>query len=366
MSLATKHEKASKKKEKKSSLKTEAVKILKKSKSAQKADEPPAAAPPLPPPAVEPPAVYQVPSGKFRIISEFAGPMLFGRQGAAMGAGEDQLRLLLETDQGNSMERVAWIDKAWVMSIDESIKPAWLFPQLSLSRQATQHISLQSGTCHVDVDEMDLLWDDVELVPKEMGADGLDGQHIVFGWLVLCYMASDEIEGISMLNPAMVCPLAADYPADNEFVSHKLLCKLIKKRMAGKDKIFLCPLAVAGHWSLLVVDKPMGEVRFCDSLCGSDGRKQIGTDEEVSNLPEKILSMAERLLGIMQSLDCISEGMLHPPALHRENHKSRQHRGSNLCGQYLLAYAEQEVGQGITWAPQVSSVLSTLTPKACT
>ena len=152
------------------------------------------------------------------------------------------------------MERVAWIDKAWVMSIDESIKPAWLFPQLSLSRQATQHISLQSGTCHVDVDEMDLLWDDVELVPKEMGADGLDDQHIVFGWLVLCYMASDEIEGISMLNPAMVCPLAADYPADNEFVSHKLLCKLLKKRMAGKDKIFLCPLAVAGHWSLLVVD----------------------------------------------------------------------------------------------------------------
>lgn len=127
-------------------------------------------------------------------------------------------------------------------------------------------------------------------------------------------MASDEIEGISMLNPALVCPLAADNPADNEFVSHKLLCKLLKKRMAGKDKIVLCPLAAAGHWSLLVVGKPMGEVRYCDSLCGSDDRKQIDTDEEVSNLPEKILSMAERLLGSMQSLDCISEGMLHPPS----------------------------------------------------
>ena len=353
MSLAAKHEKATKKKDKKNAIKNEAVKLLKKGKSAQKVDEPPAGAPPLPPPALPPPAdepaaAYEVPSGKFRIISEFAGPMLFGRQGPAMGAGETQIQLHLESDPRNSFERVAWVDRAWVMSIDESIKPSWVFPQLSLGRQAKQHILLQSGTCHVDVDEMDLPWDEVELVPKDMGADGLDGQHIIYGGLVLCYMALgkklDEIQGISMLSPALVCSLAADNPADNEFVSHELLCKCLKKRMAGKDDTFLCPLASGGHWSLLVVDKHAGEIRYYDSLCGSDDRKKIGTEEEISNLPEKTVAMAERLLGIMQSLGCISEGMLHCPALHRQNQKSRQPYGSNLCGQYLLAYAEQEVG----------------------
>ena len=353
MSLAAKHEKATKKKDKKNAIKNVAVKLLKKGKSAQKVDEPPAGAPPLPPPALPPPAdepaaAYEVPSGKLRIISEFAGPMLFGRQGSAMGAGETQIQLHLESDPRNSFERVAWVDRAWVMSIDESIKPSWVFPQLSLGRQAKQHILLQSGTCHVDVDEMDLPWDEVELVPKDMGADGLDGQHIIYGWLVLCYMASgkklDEIQGISMLSPALVCSLAADNPADNEFVSHELLCKCLKKKMAGKDDTFLCPLASGGHWSLLVVDKHAGEIRYYDSLCGSDDRKKIGTEEEISNLPEKTVAMAERLLGIMQSLGCISEGMLHCPALHRQNQKSRQPYGSNLCGQYLLAYAEQEVG----------------------
>ena len=353
MSLAAKHEKATKKKDKKNAIKNEAVKLPKKGKSAQKVDEPPAGAPPLPPPALPPPAdepaaAYEVPSGKFRIISEFAGPMLFGRQGPAMGAGETQIQLHLESDPRNSFERVAWVDRAWVMSIDESIKPSWVFPQLSLVRQAKQHILLQSGTCHVDVDEMDLPWDEVELVPKDMGADGLDGQHIIYGGLVLCYMALgkklDEIQGSSMLSPALVCSLAADNPADNEFVSHELLCKCLKKKMAGKDDTFLCPLASGGHWSLLVVDKHAGEIRYYDSLCGSDDRKKIGTEEEVSNLPEKTVAMAERLLGIMQSLGCISEGMLHCPALHRQNQKSRQPYGSNLCGQYLLAYAEQEVG----------------------
>ena len=257
MSLAAKHEKATKKKDKKNAIKNEAVKLLKKGKSAQKVDEPPAGAPPLPPPALPPPAdepaaANEVPSGKFRIISEFAGPMLFGRQGPAMGAGETQIQLHLESDPRNSFERVAWVDRAWVMSIDESIKPSWVFPRLSLGRQAKQHILLQSGTCHEDVDEMDLPWDDVELVPKEMGAEGLDGQHIIYGGLVLCYMALgkklDEIQGISMLSPALVCSLAADNPADNEFVSHELLCKCLKKKMAGKDDAFLCPLASGGPW----------------------------------------------------------------------------------------------------------------------
>ena len=354
MSLAKKHEKAAKKKDKKNALKNEAVKLLKKGKSAEQVDEPPpAAAPPLPPPALPPPedepaAVYEVPSGKFRIISEHAGSQLFGRQGSAMGAGETQLQLHLEADVRNSMVRIQWVDKAWVMSIDESIKPAWVFPQLALSRQTRQHILLQSGTCHLDVDEMDLPWDDVELVPKEMGAEGLDGQHISYGWWLLCYMASgkklDEIEGISMLSPTVVCPLAADNPADSEFVSHELLCKLVKNRMAGKDETFLCPLAAGGHWSLLVVDKRMGEIRYYDSMCGSIDAKKIGTEEEISNIPEKPMAMAERLLGIMQSLGCISEDMLHCPALHRQNQKSRQLWGSNLCGQFLLAYAEQEVG----------------------
>ena len=79
-------------------------------------------------------------------------------------------------------------------------------------------------------------------------------------------------------------------------------------------------------------------------MCGSIDAKKIGTEEEISNIPEKPMALAERLLGIMQSLGCISEDMLHCPALHRQNQKSRQPWGSNLCGQFLLAYAEQEVG----------------------
>ena len=315
----------------------------------------------MPPPADAPPAAdqpaYEVPSGKFRIISELAGSMLFGRQGSAIGASAEELQLLLEKDERNQGERLQWCKKEWLMTLDESIKPGWLFPQMTLSRQAKQHILLQSGTVHEDVDQMDLVWDDVDLVPKVMEANGLDGQTIVYGWLALSYFASgkklDELQGISMLSPSLICPLAAEKVDEHQFVSKDLLGNLLQKRMVGKDGIFLCPLAAGNHWSLLVVDKVMGNLRYYDSLCGSDDRKSIGTEEEISNLPEKPLAMAERLLGIMQSLGCISEGMLHCPALKRQNQRSRQPWGSNQCGQYLLAYAEQEVGWGSTLAPQI-------------
>ena len=72
--------------------------------------------------------------------------------------------------------------------------------------------------------------------------------------------------------------------------------------------------------------------------------KNIGTEKEVSNLPEKPLAMAERLLGIMHSLDCIDEEIFHCPSLHRQNEKTKQPWASNLCGQFVLAYLEQEVG----------------------
>ena len=109
--MAKKHEKAAKKKDKKSALKNQAVKIYKKSKSAEKVDEKTSeAAPPLPPPADAPPAAdqpaYEVPSGKFRIISELAGSMLFGRQGSAIGASAEELQLLLEKDERNQGERL--------------------------------------------------------------------------------------------------------------------------------------------------------------------------------------------------------------------------------------------------------------------
>ena len=132
---------------------------------------------------------------------------------------------------------------------------------------------------------MDLLWDDVELLPKEMGADGLDGQHIVYGWLVLCYMASDEIEGIRMLNRALVCPLAADYPADNESVSHKLLCKLLKKRMAGKDK-----RSFSAHWQLLAI----GHCWWWISLWVRSGTVIPCVAQMIANnLPEKIRKLCQ-------------------------------------------------------------------------
>eukprot|EP00435_Cladocopium_sp_Y103_P050210 s2679_g15.t1 len=61
--------------------------------------------------------------------------------------------------------------------------------------------------------------------------------------------------------------------------------------------------------------------------------------------------MAERLLGVMLELECISEDILHGLVLTRYNEKCRQPWGSNLCGHFVLAYAEQEVLEHLGYGP---------------
>lgn len=116
----------------------------------------------------------------------------------------------------------------------------------------------------------------------------------------------------------------------------------LMRRQMQEDKIFLIPLASGQHWSLLVVDKLHKSLRYYDSLCGDPDRSKIGTHEEINNMPEKCLAMAERLLGVMSSLSLVPQEMLERPPLVRVNEKCRQPWGTNLCGQFILAYMEQE------------------------
>ena len=350
----------------KQALKSEAVKALKQKQAMEKheaahepkkslekqqaleANEPShAEEAPLPPPShPPPPPEMELPSGKFRIVSEHAGMTLYGRQGSVLNMGETQMQLLLEKDLRNSIERVAWVNKKWLQSID--CNKAWQMPQASLSRQIRQHILLHTGTVSEDID--DEFNDDVELVGKDVHPSGIDGMHILYGWHFLKYMVQnkkfDEIPGIQLLDPSLCCPLAL--PSAQQHHEPELLEKLRKvlvHKMGTNEDTFLIPLAAGGHWSLLVINKGSGKIRYYDSLAGSDEKADIGTMVEIQNLPERCLAMAETLLGLMMDWKCIDESILHQPGLSRENVKCRQPWGSNLCGHFVLAYIEKEVGQ---------------------
>ena len=58
---------------------------------------------------------------------------LYGRQGEALGQGENDVHLLLEEDWRNKGDRKAWVKKEYVTKVggDEKI---WRWPQLSMSR----------------------------------------------------------------------------------------------------------------------------------------------------------------------------------------------------------------------------------------
>lgn len=78
------------------------------------------------------------------------------------------------------------------------------------------------------------------------------------------------------------------------------------------------------------------------SLSGDPNSSKIGAQDEVNNLSEKCLAMAERMLGVMSSLSVVPEAMLERPPLMRANLRARQPWGSNQCGHFVLAYCEQE------------------------
>ena len=364
MTAEKKKHKAEQKKGVKQALKNEALKAFKE-KAKKTSEKEFGHQPPLPPPNEPPPASDEapaapdeappasdeaMPSGTFRVVKEHAGMLLYGRQGAVMGMGEDQLQLLLEKDARNSIERLAWVNKSWLLEIsDEEKKKSWTFPQVTLSRQIRQHILVQTGAVSEDIEDEMWISDEVELIGKEVPANGIDQMHILFGWHVLCYMASgkqfDGIPGITLLDPSISCPLAL--PAADQHHEPDLLQKLkqlVIQKMSKNEGTFLVPLAAGGHWSLLVIDKPSRKIRYYDSLAGSDEKADIGTIEEIKNLPERCLAMAETFLGILLDLGCIGEDVLHCPGLSRENEKCRQPWGSNQCGQFVLAYLEKEVG----------------------
>ena len=358
MTTEKKVHKAAQKAAKKQALMNAAVKAAKQQKALAAKDP----LPPLPPPDEAPPAesaasaaesassAKTVPSGTFRIVSEHAGMTLYGRQGSVLGMGDSQWQLLLEKDSRNSIERMAWVQKDWLMSISEDMKKkAWSFPQVTLSRQIRQHILLQTGAVSEDLEDELWLSDEVEVIGKDPPGNGIDGMHILFGWQTLKYMVTgkkfDEIPGFTLLDPSLCCPLAL--PTDQQHHDPELLDKLKKllvHKMSKDEGTFLAPLAAGGHWSLLAISKDSQQIRYYDSLAGSDQKADIGLLHEIQNMPERCLAMAEKLLGIMLDEGCIKDELLHRPALVRENQKCRQPWGSNLCGQFVLAYIEKEVG----------------------
>ena len=163
-------------------------------------------------------------------------------------------------------------------------------------------------------------WGWHEVLGKDPPGNGIDGMHILFGWQALKYMVTgkkfDEIPGLTLLDPSLCCPLAL--PADKQHHDPELLDKLKKllvHKMSKDEGTFLVPLAAGGHWSLLVINKNKKQIRYYDSLAGSDEKADIGLVHEIANMPEKCLAMAENLLGIMLDLGCIKGELLHRPGL---------------------------------------------------
>ena len=205
-----------------------------------------------------------------------------------------------------------------------------------------------------DIDELDIAWDAVEVLGKNCPPGGLEAQTLLYGWFAMRYFCTGrslgEIPGITMISPLLAYALGAEKENEDNIYPMDKLIELLKREMSG-DKMFLIPLMSGGHWALLVVDKLHEDVRYYDSLCGDPDRNKIGTEDEIKNLPEKCLAMAERLLGVMSSLSLISPAMLERPPLMRANPRVRQPWASNQCGHFVLAYCEQEARSSENFIP---------------
>eukprot|EP00438_Fugacium_kawagutii_P003448 Skav229316 [mRNA] locus=scaffold2616:95961:99953:+ [translate_table: standard] len=353
-------ERAIQKGQQKELMRKETVKAFKKMKSDEKVESqaalPPADELPLPAP-VEPPPEYEKPAGKWRVISEQA-VTLYGRQGDILSASEDQYQILFDADVRYNTEKLSWVRQEYCMRVDELPHPhTWQFPQLSISRTIKQWILHETGTINEDIDEKDIAWDSVEVLSKECPPGGLEAQTVQYGWLLMRYFCSgksmNELENITMLDPMLCHALGAVKKEEEHGLELDKLIQLFKREMSHKKTFFL-PLMSGGHWALLVVDKIHEDIRYYDSLCGDPDRSKIGTEDEITNLPEKCLAMAERLLGAMMSLSVVPDGFCDRPALRRANVRTRQPWGTNQCGHFILAYMEAELLNELGYGPAAS------------
>eukprot|EP00438_Fugacium_kawagutii_P001387 Skav209305 [mRNA] locus=scaffold994:205116:208401:- [translate_table: standard] len=353
-------ERAIQKGQQKELMRKETVKAFKKMKSDEKVESvaalPPADELPLPAP-VEPPPEYEKPAGKWRVISEQA-VTLYGRQGDILSASEDQYQILFDPDVRYTTEKLSWVRQEYCMRVDELPHPhTWQFPQMSISRAVKQWILHETGTINEDIDQKDIAWDSVEVLSKECPPGGLEAQTVQYGWLLMRYFCSgksmNELENITMLDPMLCHALGAVKKEEEHGLELDKLISLFKREMSHK-KVFFLPLMSGGHWALLVVDKIHEDIRYYDSLCGDPDRSKIGTEDEITNLPEKCLAMAERLLGAMMSLSVVPDGFCDRPALRRANVRTRQPWGTNQCGHFILAYMEAELRNELGYGPAAS------------
>eukprot|EP00438_Fugacium_kawagutii_P020145 Skav209767 [mRNA] locus=scaffold9:337523:341960:- [translate_table: standard] len=353
-------ERAIQKGQQKELMRKETVKAFKKMKSDEKVESqaalPPADELPLPAP-VEPPPEYEKPAGKWRVISEQA-VTLYGRQGDILSASEDQYQILFDPDVRYTTEKLSWVRQEYCMRVDELPHPhTWQFPQMSISRAVKQWILHETGTINEDIDQKNIAWDSVEVLSKECPPGGLEAQTVQYGWLLMRYFCSgkrmNELENITMLDPMLCHALGAVKKEEEHGLELDKLIQLFKREMSHKKTFFL-PLMSGGHWALLVVDKIHEDIRYYDSLCGDPDRSKIGTEDEITNLPEKCLAMAERLLGAMMSLSVVPDGFCDRPALRRANVRTRQPWGTNQCGHFILAYMEAELLNELGYGPAAS------------
>eukprot|EP00438_Fugacium_kawagutii_P009608 Skav233937 [mRNA] locus=scaffold2178:39983:46648:- [translate_table: standard] len=195
------------------------------------------------------------------------------------------------------------------------------------------------------------------VLSKECPPGGLEAQTVQYGWLLMRYFCSgkrmNELENITMLDPMLCHALGAVKKEEEHGLELDKLIQLFKREMSHKKTFFL-PLMSGGHWALLVVDKIHDDIRYYDSLCGDPDRSKIGTEDEITNLPEKCLAMAERLLGAMMSLSVVPDGFCDRPALRRANVRTRQPWGTNQCGHFILAYMEAELLNELGYGPAAS------------
>ena len=212
---------------------------------------------------------------------------------------------------------------------------------------------IQCGIVGEDVDEIPS-WDYVE---TEVAA-ALDHQTIHLGWLLMSYFMNQkslsELDQVCFVPPPLVHAVAA---SDAIKVGLDVSgCETALKAMLKKDaKMFLFPISAGFHWTLLVLDKVSQTLRYYDSGLGSDEDKEIGTEKEILAISDATLAVAEKLLGELLRLECIDQQLLSDaPPLRRHNEKIRQPRKSNMCGHFLLAFAEEVALECIGYGPSAA------------
>lgn len=131
-----------------------AAKALKDQKDADANADAHEKMPPLPPPPDAPPDApaisAELPKGTFRIVSDEASDVLYGRQGSVLSIGNEKYQLLLQKKKAQQKEQLAWAPLSQVHEIDENL-PVWAWQQFSLSRYLKSEILKDSGTVSQDV-----------------------------------------------------------------------------------------------------------------------------------------------------------------------------------------------------------------------